>query len=241
MILDETKLEIIEHAKSEYPKESCGLVLNISGKEVYYPCRNIAENQIDFILDPADFAAAEDAGQVLAVVHSHCDISPKPSEADLVGCEFSQLPWIIVALIRADSGEQIPVWNEFKPSGYKAPLLGRKFSHGVLDCYALLRDWYNENLLIELMEFERAEEWWKKGESLYLENFEKAGFVRVENLSIGDVIIMQVASTVPNHAAIYLGNDTIVHHLQNRLSCRDVYGGFWKKNTRMILRYKGEK
>ena len=44
------------HAKDQDPKEAVGLVLNIKGKERYFPCRNlsITANQC-FILDPEDY------------------------------------------------------------------------------------------------------------------------------------------------------------------------------------------
>jgi cell wall-associated NlpC family hydrolase len=48
---------------------------------------------------------------------------------------------------------------------------------------------------------------------------------------------MQVASPVPNHAAVYLGDGLILHHLQGRLSSRDVYGGYWQKVTTHALRH----
>jgi hypothetical protein len=49
---------------------------------------------------------------------------------------------------------------------------------------------------------------------------------------------MQVASPVPNHAAIYLDDGPILHHLQGRLSSRDVYGGYWQKITTHTLRHQ---
>jgi proteasome lid subunit RPN8/RPN11 len=228
----ETKALIIEHAKKEFPRECCGLLLNISGYEVYFPCKNIAKNQIDFILDPADYARAEDAGEVIAVVHSHCNISPKPSQADLVSCERSKLPWHIVSIPNE-------TWHSFHPNGYKAPLIGREFSHGVNDCYSLIRDFYKENLGIELPDFDRSEKWWDSGEDLYFENFKKAGFEITDELKTNDVILIQLKSPVINHGAVYLGNDVIIHHVMNRLSYRETYSGFWKKCTRFILRYKG--
>ena len=30
------------HAQQEDPKESCGLLLNVKGKEKYYPCGNLS-------------------------------------------------------------------------------------------------------------------------------------------------------------------------------------------------------
>lgn len=234
-MLDETRAEILEHANAELPRECCGLIINDHGKERYFPCRNIAENQKDFIMHPEDYSSAEDIGQILAVVHSHPQIGPQPSQADKVACERSGLPWHIVA---------VPVgnWATIQPTGYKAPILGREFSHGILDCYSLVRDWFKEEMKVDLPDFDRTEEWWTKGGNLYMENFGKAGFTRLkegETIDRGDVILMQIASPVVNHSAIYIGNGKIIHHLTRRLSCRDVYGGYWQKNTRTVVRYRG--
>lgn len=232
---EQSKAEAYEHARREYPRESCGLVVNVQGKERYFACRNIAERAEDFILDPEDYAKAEDLGDIMAVVHSHPDVSANPSQADRVSCEASGLPWLIVAY-------PVGLWVELRPEGYTAPLIGRQFSHGVLDCYTLVRDWYKLERGVELLDFERRDEWWNKGQDLYIENFAKTGFVSLPDgapIEPGDVIFMQIRSNVVNHAAIYLGNDQIIHHLQNRLSCRDIYGGFWRKNTRLVVRFKG--
>ena len=229
-----TKTEIISHALEHYPKEACGLILNISGKPQYRPCKNIAESQTDFILDPEDYIRCEDEGDIIAVVHSHCNVSPKPSQADLVSCEISGLPWIIVSVPEK-------VWHYFEPSGFKAPLIGRVFSHGVLDCYSTIRDGMREKFGVEIPDFERGEYWWEKGGNLYLDNFQSAGFTQIidGSLNEGDVLLMMVGKTkVPNHGALYLGKNTILHHVQNRLSCRDVYGGYWMKHTTHVLRHK---
>jgi len=44
--------------------------------------------------------------------------------------------------------------------------------------------------------------------------------------------------TIANHAAIYIGNQQILHHCPNRLSKRDAYGGFWIDYTHSIWRHK---
>jgi cell wall-associated NlpC family hydrolase len=160
-------------------------------------------------------------------------MSAKPSQADLVACEGSGLPWFIM-------GYPSEQWEYIEPSGYIAPLVGRQWSHGVLDCYSIIRDWYLQEKNIELLNFERSDEWWKIGENLYLDNFEKAGFkqISLDELQAGDCMLMCIGSEVPNHGAVYLGNGQILHHVQNRLSTRDVYGGFWLKNTYGYYRYE---
>ena len=225
---------IFKHAEECYPKECCGLIVMIRRKQYYRPCRNITTHQGSFVIHPEDYAEAEDSGDILKVVHSHCNQNAKPSQADLVGCEKSGLPWVIVSW----PTKQV---QEFKPDGYQAPLIGREFVYGIIDCYTLTQDYYRNELGIELPVMDRPTNgWWNRGENFYLDNFEKAGFIETAQLEKHAVILMQVSSPVPNHAAIYLGdNNIILHHLQNRLSCREVYGGYWQKNTWSILKYAG--
>ncbi len=72
-----------------------------------------------------------------------------------------------------------------------------------------------------------------------MENFERYGFRQVHDMKKGDVILMQIGSKLVNHAAVYIGNNQIKHHLYNRLSSREIYGGWWRKCTRIVVRYEG--
>lgn len=228
-----TLISIKNHASVEYPRESCGVISVVSGKERYTPCRNIAESNEQFVIHPEDYAKADDAGEILSIVHSHCNIPPAPSQADLVGCERSGLPWVIVS---HPTGQ---VYT-FEPSGYEAPLVGRQFSHGILDCYTLCRDYYKRTLDIDLIDFQRDYEWWLKGQNLYMDYFQAAGFVQIDlgDLREHDSVIMQVRSPVPNHAAVYIGDDRIIQHVMGRLSSRDVYGGWYRKCTILAVRHR---
>lgn len=228
-----SKNNIISHAKQEFPREACGLVIIKNGRQKYIPCRNLAHGTDNFILCPNDYMKADSEGEIVAVIHSHPNLSCKPSQADLVACESSGLPWFIVGLPSEE-------WSEIEPNGYKAPLIGREWSHGVLDCYTIIKDYYSQELGLDIPNFERSDEWWNRGENLYVDNFSKAGFykIKMEELQVGDVIIMCVASSVPNHGAIYLGNNQILHHVHGRLSSRDVYGGYWLKHSVLFLRHE---
>ena len=47
------KDKALDHAKDQDPKESCGLLLNVRGKNKYFPCRNLSMTDYQcFILDP---------------------------------------------------------------------------------------------------------------------------------------------------------------------------------------------
>jgi proteasome lid subunit RPN8/RPN11 len=221
------------HAAADYPRESCGVIIQRQGQERYLPCRNLAASDAHFILHPEDYAAAEERGEVICIVHSHPNLPPLPSEADRVMCEQTGLPWLIV-------NWPTGAVHTFRPSGYQAPLIGRPFYHGVLDCYTLIRDYYARELNLDLPDFERASEWWTIGGNLYLDHFAEAGFVEVsfDTLCVHDVLLMQNAAPVPNHAAIYLGGGRIVQHCQGHLSGESIYGGYWQKCTTHLLRHR---
>jgi proteasome lid subunit RPN8/RPN11 len=238
--MEESTIEAIRaHAAVDHPREACGLVIVERGRERYVPCRNTATTASEhFVLPADDYAAAEERGEILAIVHSHPDASPSPSDADRVSCEASGLPWHIVSW----PGGEI---RTIEPCGYEAPLVGRQYAHGVLDCWSLIRDWYARERGVALPDVARRDGWWNDGVSdLYTRHYAECGAIAIpadEPLEVGDVILMQIRSKndVPNHGAVYIGNTQILHHPYKRLSTRDVYGGYWRECTRMILRYAG--
>jgi Predicted metal-dependent protease of the PAD1/JAB1 superfamily len=241
----ETRKAIEAHALAEYPRECCGLVIVRKGRERYIPCRNMATTPSDhFVLDPRDYAAASDEGEITAIAHSHPDVPAQPSQADLVQCEESELPWVIVSVMPCDDGPVAAETRIVEPSGYRAPLVGRAWTHGILDCWALCRDWYAAEWNVDLPSPPRFDGWWNDGVSaLYNDSaLRDANFapVSASELAPGDLILMQIRSKnrVPNHAAIYLGDGLILHHMHGRLSSRDVYGGYWQEFTRSVWRLK---
>ncbi len=103
--------------------------------------------------------------------------------------------------------------SKFKPCGYKAPLVGRNYIHGIQDCYSIVRDFYERELGINLSDYEREDAWWESRESksLYLDNFEKEGFVEVNDVQYGDVMMCRVGRT-EHHAIMRLSGLAIRPH-----------------------------
>lgn len=114
--------ELLEYAASSQD-EVCALIINDTR---VYPCRNVHPDPAHhFRISDDDWLAAEEAGEVTAVFHSHPQAVPVLSGADRAMQVMTALPWWL-----ACNGEL----RKFRPVAH---LLGRRFAHGVTDCYTL--------------------------------------------------------------------------------------------------------
>ncbi|MCV5519195.1 C40 family peptidase, partial [Escherichia coli] len=128
---------IMAHAAAEYPRECCGVVAQKSRVEKYFPCSNLATEPTEhFHLSPEDYAAAEDWGTVIAIVHSHPDATTQPSELDKAQCDATLLPWHIVSWPEGDL-------RTIQPRG-ELPLLERPFVLGHFDCWGLVMSYFRQ-------------------------------------------------------------------------------------------------
>ena len=228
------KQDALVHTKEQDPKESCGLLLEIKGKEKYFPCKNLSTySQQCFIIDPDDFVKAEESGNILAVIHSHPVTPPIASQADKISCENSELPWHIV-------NPKTEQWGYYEPSGYKPPLIGRHWVWGVTDCWSLVRDWYKEEKNIILRDWDRPSTPQQFLEKPLFESCAwRTGFRELrpnEKLLNGDVLLMSILSPTLNHVAIFINGD-VLHHLADRISCKEPYNEWLLKCTGKRYRY----
>jgi proteasome lid subunit RPN8/RPN11 len=246
MILTPGLVERIKaHALAEYPREACGL---IAGGQ-YLPCRNVAERpEQHFVIASEDYLRAEALGPLEAVVHSHRpDQLASPSAADMAAQAASGLPWVIVVC----NGEVCPDIFAFGDQLPIQPLVGRTFRHGVSDCYSIVRDYYRLKLDITLPDFPRDDGWWNRGETLYADGFEAAGFTCYARgdegrrwVKLHDVLLIQYLPGVktPHHAAVYVGKGLMLHHhadtaRKSRVSRHEPAAG-WSALVTHWLRHK---
>ncbi|RDQ50833.1 Fibronectin type III protein [Escherichia coli] len=161
-------------------------------------------------------------GEIVALVHSHPGGLPWLSEADRRLQVQSDLPWWLVCRGAIHKFRCVP------------HLTGRRFEHGVTDCYTLFRDAYHL-AGIEMPDFHREDDWWRNGQNLYLDNLEATGLYQVPLSSAqpGDVLLCCFGSSVPNHAAIYCGDGELLHHIPEQLSKRERYTDKWQRRLSM--------
>jgi cell wall-associated NlpC family hydrolase len=124
-----------------------------------------------------------------------------------------------------------------------AELIGRPFVMGSSDCIGLVTDFYKENFDISITNYARPKDWDADRIDIIGLTYEREGFDKVmdwtlKNLKPGDLLAMAVGSSVANHLAVYVGNNTIVHHLAYSMSREETLRDFWRKSTCYVLRHK---
>jgi proteasome lid subunit RPN8/RPN11 len=80
----------------ELPKEGCGVILE---GPIFYPCRNSAEGNENFILNDIDWILAQLKGKVIGIIHSHPISSAEASEFDKIQAGRFNLPYHIISMI----------------------------------------------------------------------------------------------------------------------------------------------
>jgi len=141
------------HAITAYPNECCGVIADGD----YIPMANISQKPTtSFKISASEFVSISRTNKIQAIIHSHCinplhSIEQDPRWASALDMETwiaSDIPWGIIATNGTDV--MPPLWyddNDIKP------LLGREFAHGITDCYAIVRDYYRQELKINLKNY----------------------------------------------------------------------------------------
>lgn len=241
-MLDDLMEVLKKEAAIQFPKEACGVVVDVGNKRPEIRvCRNVSrEPENAFLLSPNDYREAKKAGKIVAIWHTHPKTPPIPSDSDLSGIESTQTPYVIVSVRKNGDEFTFSEPKVYNPTGFQMPYLKRPYIEGIFDCYGLLRDYYEREYGIHITNYPRVEDDGVLGYTKFLERYEQEGFVRlIDKLpQKGDVFLMQLFENVPNHIAIYIGDNKIMHHNRDRFSRVEVWGGYWQKCTTHHLRHK---
>lgn len=229
-------IDIETHFREEYPKEGCGLLGIKTGQLHWLPCTNHATTNTDFQMDSVQYLKYSMEYTIVGIVHSHPDLDSTPSETDIKVCNAVSIPYYIFGYPDMDL-------TVLTPEHDNTELYGRSYEFGVTDCFEAMRD-YLKSVNIELKPrilFEAN--WWEKDEKIdYFspEVIKNWGGIEVplNEAQENDVFIFSVYSDVANHCAVYLGNDIIFHHAENRLSTKENLYPYWAKFLTGVYRYE---
>lgn len=241
--------DAIRHAMECFPNESCGMVI----EGVYKPYKNISKNPKDsFKIHPNAYVANE--GKIDFIIHSHVGNDENKndvghaSKSDMSQQIATNVPWCIIHINQYGNYVRHYTWGDQLPI---QDLVGRPFSHGIYDCYSLMRDYYRVNNVCKLDIHPRNNWFWEKyklpdgtthkPEDLIMKGIKEVPHIWVDkkNLQPGDACFAMMKSTVVNHCAIYLGDGLILHHLYHKLSCREPFNRY-KNYWQCFARYDGE-
>lgn len=236
-----TKKEIQKwekHCRAEYPNEACALVID---KQVV-PTPNSAEDPTSaFSIDPQHYATALVENRLQAVLHSHVITSktdprrdPRtPSSADMASQIAMNVPFGISA-VNADQVSDL-LWLD---DDLTRPLEGRTFQYGVSDCYSLVRDYYFQKFGIKLKNYPR-EDGWDKKENHIIDRYKDAGFYEIpkDEFAIGDLLVMKIQAPFPNHLAVVVSHNVMLHQMFGRISGKETISK-WGPYIVSVLRYE---
>lgn len=101
--------EILEHLRSVYPEEGCGLLGGAAGRVVqHYPTTNVEpENkQIRYLIDPRQQLEAEEtieknSLELIAIYHSHPKTPARPSPTDVRTAYYPDAFYLLVSFADA--------------------------------------------------------------------------------------------------------------------------------------------
>lgn len=227
VLSDDVRQMILDCAEEERPSEMCGVVVfNYDGFEFLH-LKNVADRPSETFEISADaWLAAERAGEVVAVVHSHPAGEPFLSGADRQMQVHTGLPWILVTAGR------------LKLFRCVLHLRGRQFEYGKTDCFTLIRDAFHL-AGIDFRDHKRTNIDRDASADSFVRNLPDGGFSRVSDgtLQAGDVILTATGGHA-SHAMLYLGGDWILHHAYNQLSCRVPYTNYWAHVTHSVWRHR---
>lgn len=233
-MLERIKLtDIRSHCLAHAPNEAGGYI-NTDG--VFVPLVNLSSRPTEaFRFDIPDEKA-------IAVIHSHPGGPFSPSEMDQRQQRASGIPWGIFAF--KDDREEFFWFGDEAPI---PPLIGRGFRNYVTDCYAAMRDLYRQECYVTLPAFFHDWNWWKTGQQLIEAQYVDAGFKRIPDSQIrpGDVVLISIRSSTPNHTAVWIGDGLIYHHSSSRLTDSDPKSlsrvesaGPWMPHISAVLRHE---
>jgi proteasome lid subunit RPN8/RPN11 len=243
--------EAKEHALKYKNEESCGLIVQGKNNKIFLKSKNISLNKIQsFGIDPLCYLYAKEYGEIVGCFHSHIKDSSF-SFSDITNSFKHNLTYYLYNIKK----DKFYIFDPKQNQKY-LKYLNLPYENGVQDCHILLKNFYlNElNLDIDVKNVperkgikyedlkENKEHIWslEKYQAEYIRNgFEIFLPRKIEDFKIYDVIVFAgFEKNVPTHGALFLENDMILHQRYNFISILESFRKAHFKYITYCLRHK---
>lgn len=184
-------------------------------------CPNNAPNKKhNVLISGRDYLKAQKQGKIIAFFHSE----PEKEYLSPVDIQNKNAHNIIFILFCKKTN----TFNIFYPelnnnnSNY-SKYLNRFFKIGKSDCFTLIREFYKDELDIEIKDVGRKTWWYDESPKLIIEKARQENFeliFNIKKIKKYDILVFSYDSKVyPRHLGIFLGGDSFLHQPRNKKSC----------------------
>ena len=216
-----------KHAVKNKTEEVCGLVVSKDNHLMYIGARNISENKRNnFAVDPNSYMYATSVGKIIGCFHSHIK-NISFSWSDINNSFKLNLPYYLYNLKQ----DKISYFSPTECKEYKKYLY-LKFNYGKDDCFSLIRNFYKNELNIEISdpEQDRATKYmppencliWNRQKYKQWGDENDLRDIDVDNISQlkkYDILVFNGFNKgEPSHGMLYIGNELVLHHPFNDIS-----------------------
>ena len=217
---DEILSSVKEYFLTDRKSEKCGFIVDNEKELLFIPAKNISkQNNKNFIIDPSDYLAAAKSGKIIACCHSHIK-DGSFSVSDIYNSFNHNIKYVLYNLKK----DRFYFFDPQKFIKYKK-YIDLSFELGKNDCANLICDFYKQQLNVDIpmrpildncknyeeLKSKKLHIW---DGNLYKKNWDCFNFFKIKSfdeLKIYDILIFNDISKNPVHAAIYLGEELILH------------------------------
>jgi proteasome lid subunit RPN8/RPN11 len=228
-------LRQIKYLAMESPEaESCGYLFKTG--DVLEVLNHADDPEMQFKIAAEDhLLASRDERGIAAIWHSHLNC-PELTEADFRASYQLKIPYLVIDL-------QTQTFDYYDPNRIES-LVGREWKSFRTNCYSLVKDYYQQELNIELPMY------WLDESRIYDEDYDPIGtnyedyFNKLPpsyDLLDHDLLVFKIGTPNPLHFAVVtdVNQNKMLHHPLGALSRYDIISHSWIKHCHYVLRYKG--
>ena len=221
--LDEAK----QYAVVNPCMEVCGLIIDCNGIKKFLKCENKSKDPRDsFTIHPLEYLKAKAYGDVLACFHSHIKDSSFSAQ-DIFNSFKHNLTYYLYNIKK----DKFYIFDPKEKKDYKK-YLHLTFNYGENDCFSLIRNFYKNELDIQMSDpaQDRAMKYippencliWNREKYKYWANENNLVDMDANNISQlkkYDILVFDGFNKgEPSHGMIYIGDELILHHPFNDVS-----------------------